>query len=302
MDVYVTSPQWEGYIIWYFFLGGIAAGSYAVAALAEVFGDEADRRGVRGAYYMAFPLICVCGLLLTVDLGRPERFWHMLIESETFRPMFKWWSPMSVGSWGLTVFGAFSSASFLGVLAEDGRLGLGPREKVAKLRRGLPGRVFALAGAGSAFFLGSYTGALLSATNQPIWANTTWLAPLFLASATSTGVAALILMIRWRFRDVSQELVDRLERTDTWAMVLEMGMLLAMAFSLGRLVVPAFGRWPGLLVPAFVLPVGLFLPLIVRKVAGARGVSWASLMILLGGFVLRAAIVGIPDSLLAKGP
>ena len=43
-----------------------------------------------------------------VDLGRPERFWHMMIQSETFRPMFKWWSPMSAGSWGLSAFGAFS--------------------------------------------------------------------------------------------------------------------------------------------------------------------------------------------------
>src|SRR5947209_79323 len=101
MNPYVADPHWHDLIIWYFFLGGIAAGSYALAALVELFGDEDDRRGVRAAYYLAFPLVCVCGMLLVIDLGRPERFWHMLLKSETLGPIFKWWSPMSVGSWGL---------------------------------------------------------------------------------------------------------------------------------------------------------------------------------------------------------
>ena len=95
MDPYVADPHWGGYIVWYFYLGGIAAGAYAVAAMAAIFGGEADRRATRPAHYIAFPLIAVCGAVLTVDLNRPERFWHMLIQSETFRPMFKWWSPMS---------------------------------------------------------------------------------------------------------------------------------------------------------------------------------------------------------------
>ena len=42
-------------IVWYFFLGGIAAGAYVIAALADLFGDAEDRRGVRVAYYIAFP-------------------------------------------------------------------------------------------------------------------------------------------------------------------------------------------------------------------------------------------------------
>src|SRR5207244_12367940 len=45
-----------------------------------------------------------------------------LIESNTFRPMFKYWSPMSVGSWALLIFGIFSLLSFLGALVEDNRL------------------------------------------------------------------------------------------------------------------------------------------------------------------------------------
>ena len=46
----------------------------------------------------------------------------MLIESNTYRPMFKYWSPMSVGSWALLIFGFFSFLSFLAALVEDNRL------------------------------------------------------------------------------------------------------------------------------------------------------------------------------------
>ena len=72
MDRYVADPHWGGYIIWYFYLGGIAAGAYALAALASLFGDESDRRASRAAHYLAFPLVSLCGPLLIIDLGRPE--------------------------------------------------------------------------------------------------------------------------------------------------------------------------------------------------------------------------------------
>jgi formate-dependent nitrite reductase membrane component NrfD len=295
MDRYVANPHWGEYIIAYFFLGGIAAGSYAMASLAALFGDETDRRATRVADYLAFPLVCVCGLLLVVDLGRPERFWHMMIASETFRPMFKWWSPMSIGSWGLSAFGGFSFVSFLGVLVEDRWIGgQALSERVARWRRSLFGKLFAIGGAGAAFFLGSYTGELLSATNQPMWSNTTWLGALFLASAASTGMAAMILGIHWRFRDVDHEALERLEWADGWAMAMEAAVLVAFAASLGGLARAAFTEWPGLLIPALVVPVGLVLPAILRRVGGPRGSVFGALLILAGGLVLRSAVVGIP--------
>jgi formate-dependent nitrite reductase membrane component NrfD len=300
MNRFVADPHWHSLIVWYFFLGGIAAGAYVMAALADLFGDAEDRRGVRGAYYLAFPLVNVCGVLLIWDLNRPERFWHMLIQSETWRPMFKWWSPISAGSWALSAFGAFSFASFVGVLVADGWLGRVPHAELAdRLRTGWTGRLFALGGAISAFFLGSYTGVLLGASNQPIWADTTWIGALFLASAASTGVAAMILLIRYRFRDVHERVVHRLESLDNWAIGLEIVLLGVLAWSLGSLAGDAFGRWPGVLVPAFVLPVGLVLPVALKWWDRTRWATVASVLVLVGGFALRMALVGIPPTLLA---
>ena len=57
---------------------------------------------------------------------------------------------------------------------------------------------------------------------------------MFLASAASTGVAAMILLVRWRLRDTPHEVLERLERVDAFAMVLELAMLAAFAASLGE--------------------------------------------------------------------
>jgi formate-dependent nitrite reductase membrane component NrfD len=206
---------------------------------------------------------------------------------------------MSAGSWALGAFGAFSFASFLGVLAQDGRLGLGRFAPLARrLRTGWVGRLFALGGAIAAFFLASYTGDLLTATNQPIWSDTTWIGPLFLASAASTGVATIVLANRRR--RVPAAVVERLEWLDAWAMILELVLIAAMAVSLGTLARVAFGRWPGLLIPAFVVPFGLLLPLLLRRVAKPWAGLAAALLVLGGGLALRAALVGTPAALLVS--
>jgi formate-dependent nitrite reductase membrane component NrfD len=299
MNPYVADPEWHGLIIGYFYLGGIAAGAYVTAVLADLFGDAADRQGVRVAYYLAFPLVSICGLLLICDLGRPERFWHMLVQSSTGWPMFKWWSPMSVGSWGLAAFGLFSFASLVGVLAEDGRLGLGRFSALAaRLRTGWTGRLFSMGGALSAFFLASYTGVLLGASNQPVWSNTTWTGALFLASALSTGIATIVLFERGLRLAVSEDALERLERLDSWAIVLELVVLLIMAVSLGKPAVAATRQWPGVLIPTFVLPVGLLAPLVLKGLNRSWVAIPASALVLVGGLALRAAIVGMPGPLL----
>ncbi|TMC51658.1 MAG: polysulfide reductase, partial [Chloroflexi bacterium] len=108
---FTTPPNWSWLVILYFFLGGIAGGSYFIAALLDLFGDVGDRPLARLGYYVTFPLVLVCALLLIGDLTRPEAFWHMLLQSQRLPlPIFKYWSPMSIGSWALLIFGAFAFA------------------------------------------------------------------------------------------------------------------------------------------------------------------------------------------------
>lgn len=288
----VASPHWEWWLVFYFFLGGIAAGSYFMAALIELVGTERDRELAKVSYYIAFPLIIVCTILLILDLGRPERFWHMLIQSQTFRPMFKYWSPMSIGSWALAIFGAITFLSFIGVLAEDGRLGLGRfRHLAARLHRGLVGTGFQLLGAGVGFFIAAYTGALLTATNQPFWSDSPFIAALFLASAASTGIATMILLSR---RRASHESIDRLEEADTWAIGLELVIIAIFLVSLGALAWPLITSSFGLLFLVVTVGLGLVVPLLLRFVPNAwssRTAIIASVLILIGGFTLRYSVL-----------
>ncbi len=299
MNLHVADPHWGVWIIAYFFLGGIAAGAYATAAMARLFGKRRDQDGVRAADYLAFPLVCLCGVILIIDLNRPERFWHMLMSSQTLMPIFKWWSPMSVGSWGLSLFAFFSGLSFLAVLVEDDWCYHPRLTWIYKTREGRLGKLISLVGLGSAFFLGSYTGVLLAATNQPGWVETPWLASLFLASSASTGLSAIALANRWFFREVSRSVLRHVERADRWAISLELIILCIYVWSLGsdnRRIL--FSDLPGWLIPWVVVPGGLLLPLALMSRHRRRGMGEvAAILVLTGGLILRYAIISIPGSL-----
>src|SRR5437016_9691496 len=161
----------------------------------DLFGKGHDRRLTQLGYLIAFPLVGLCGLVLTVDLGRPERFWHMLVQSETFRPMIKTYSPMSSGAWVLLLFSGCAFLSFLAALAERGRPDWPILRRLDPAARA--GRLLTAIGALLGLYLAGYTGALLSVTNRPIWADTSFLGLTFLVSGASTSAALLILLGSW---------------------------------------------------------------------------------------------------------
>ena len=92
---FTAAPHWRWLIVLYFFIGGIAGGSFFIASILYLFGRPTDRPLVRLGYYVAFVGAVISGLILIIDLHRPLRFWHMLFESKTGGIMFKYWSPMS---------------------------------------------------------------------------------------------------------------------------------------------------------------------------------------------------------------
>ena len=317
MNFFVADPEWGVWIIAYFFLGGIAAGSYFLAILIEWFGSEEDQALARIAYWIAFPLVVLCALFLTIDLNRPERFWHMLLKSEVTKaafaegfpfsaagwrlavraPAFKYWSPMSAGSWGLSVFGACAFASFLAAVWPE-------RWPGRWLRGRWPHRVLQVVGCAAGFFVASYTGALLSATNQPMWGDTVWLAPLFLASAASTSLAALGLIARWNSLG-TEGARARLEGAEPLALGLELVVLGAFVASLGDDLVPVLQTVRGNILIFGSLVVAVLVPLLLHARVGRRhwwGIPGAAACALLGGLLLRYGAVTTPGELLRRGP
>jgi protein NrfD len=288
--LFTAPPHWHWLIIFYFFIGGLAGGCFFLAALIDLFGRPEDRPIARLGYYIAFPAVVISGLLLIADLFVPSRFWHMLIEAKTLRPMFKLYSPMSVGSWALLVFGGFALLAFLAALAEAGRL------RWPWLMRarppGLLGTVVAIVGGLFAFFVAGYTGVLLAVTNRPIWADTPLLGLSFLVSAASTSAALLILLVPRRWWTLPG--VHALRRFDAIVLVIELIALVALIASLGSMARAWLNAWGALLFVGVVV-LGILIPLVLhlrgRPVGGDLATPVAAALVLVGGFIFRVVIV-----------
>src|SRR2546426_4645476 len=290
---FTASPHWRWLILAYFFLGGLAGGSYALAPLLDLFGKGRDRRLVHLGYLIAFPLVCVCGLVLTVDLGRPERFWHMLVQSETFHPILKVYSPMSTGAWALLAFGGCAFLSFVAVLAERGWL---DRPLLRQLSPpAFVGRLVTVIGALLGFYVAGYTGVLLAVTNRPIWADTTLLGLTFLISSASTSAALLTLL--GAQGGGSRDGIRALERLDASVLVLEGLAIAALVASLGRVAMVWLNGW-GLLLAGVMLG-GIGLPLLLHWRRPSRDSRWwiGPALVLLGGLTLRVVVVFSSDGL-----
>ncbi|MDX1624207.1 MAG: NrfD/PsrC family molybdoenzyme membrane anchor subunit [Gemmatimonadota bacterium] len=178
----VKPPVWTWEVPLYFFVGGMAGMAAVVAAAAYL--AAADPGLVRAAVWLAVGGSAVSTVLLVMDLGRPARFLNML-------RVFKWRSPMSVGAWTLSAFGAHAGAAAL--LLEWIGPAAPPAEVVPFLRV-----LLWLALAGAAVYgavLATYTGVLIGATVIPAWFSRHRGLPLhFGAAGLGSAAAALVLL------------------------------------------------------------------------------------------------------------
>jgi Polysulfide reductase len=166
----LKEPTWTWEIPVYFFTGGVAGASAGLAYLSDLRGNDVL---ARSAWTAALAGIGVSPALLISDLGRPARFFNML-------RMFKVTSPMSVGSWILSVSGTTTA-----IAAAHAWLGLFPR--LARVARPVAA-VFGLP-------LSTYTAALVANTSIPVWHDARRLLPFIFGSGAglSAGAACVLL-------------------------------------------------------------------------------------------------------------
>lgn len=165
----IKEPVWSWEIPCYFFTGGLAGASSGLGFLAGLAGN---RRLARTARLVALANAGVSPVLLISDLGKPGRFYNML---RVFKPT----SPMSVGTWILSLFGPAAGLAALGDV-----LGVSPR--LGRVSEG----VAALLGPA----LATYTAVLVADTSVPVWHEARQELPIVFAasSAASAGAAAVI--------------------------------------------------------------------------------------------------------------
>jgi formate-dependent nitrite reductase membrane component NrfD len=287
-DTFFTlRPHWDWLIVFYFFLGGISAGSYVFSAILDIFGRPTDRPLARLGYKIAMATVVLCPVLLIVDLTRPERFWHMMLQNNTMAPIIKTYSPISIGAWALLVFGAFVTVSWLGALAEEkqGLRGFG------FLGRGTLGKVIAAIGTLPGFFIAGYTGVLLNVTNRPVWADTPMLGALFLLS----GAAAAAALMGWLGeRRASPASVAWITKIAFWVALVELVTLVITALTLGSVGMRVWSGLPGIVLVVGVLILGLLVPLWAHAkptAFGPKTIAIGAALAVLGSFLLRVVFI-----------
>jgi Polysulphide reductase, NrfD len=166
----IKEPVWTWEVPWYFFVGGVAGASAPLGLGARLAGNH---RLATNAFAVSGVGVTLGVPLLVSDLGRPERFHHML-------RMFKVTSPLSVGSWILAGIGPAAAGA-----AVSDRLGIFPRlGRAAEVVAGLLGPALA-----------TYTGVLVADTAVPVWHAAGRELPFVFAgsAAASAGAAATVL-------------------------------------------------------------------------------------------------------------
>ena len=249
-------PVWKWEIATYFFLGGLSAGAYLLARMASRFGGKRYKDIEQAGTLIAAAAFIPCAPLLIRDLGDWKRFHYML---RVFKPK----SPMNLGSWVLTGYGAFVTLAALNEWRKSRkfttRCARDTEKHRGKTRRrgeeetsdnseptnSQPSTLNTVidaaldGGVPFALMLAGYTGVLLSTSATPLWARKNWLGRLFSASAVSTGVSAIELALQMKSPHAeAQPSHAPLKTIDTAAKVVEAVTLAGYLAEAGKFAAP----------------------------------------------------------------
>lgn len=166
----------------YLFAGGLAAGMFIVAAIADLLGIR-SRKALAASRIVAYgvvPILALAGIFLTAHLGKPERG----LGFPLFFTNYNSW--MTRGGW---IIGAAAPLMLLYAALWFFRVFPGLR------------RILGVIGIPLSILLAVYTGFLLSGAGYvPLWSQD-HLPALFLNSGINSGIAAagLLTLLAWRW-------------------------------------------------------------------------------------------------------
>ncbi len=185
-EAVVRPPVWTWEIESYFFIGGCGGMAGVIGTAALAFG-HADV--TRAAMWIAFVSAILSPVLLIMDLGRPMLFLNML---RVFKPQ----SPMSVGSWIVSLYGACAVPGAIAVELWQRHVfsgGLGTFVHVLAL--------LLVVGCGFwGMFLATYTGVLISVTTIPAWFLHRVMLPIHFGIAGLGSAAGLLELLGYRMK------------------------------------------------------------------------------------------------------
>lgn len=283
-------PIWGSIIAWYLFLAGLGGGAFVSAAIIRWRSPNAT--GLIRAGRIIAPIVVMVGLVLlifdaTAGFHNPLRFIFLLTNFG------------SVMTWGVVFLGAFVVVALIVAIMDL----TGHSAAVPKWLDFL--------GAALGICVAVYTGCLLGVNKTfPLW-NNALLPILFLVSAMSTGMAAVLLAGAIKYPKEFDK-VGYFKRFHFWFPVAELVLVASLMFVTAHNAYPAGtesvmsmlnGKYAPMFWLLFIL-IGLLLPIIMEAKelyfsshaaeASKTGVmvsAASDIGLLIGGFVLRLMIL-----------
>jgi len=304
-------------------MAGMAGGAYFAAFLIYLFGADEEKHLLKLATYVGVPLVLLGVLALVVDLGEPSRARNLFlglcplsweVVSGRGAESLRAWppslvlypiSPMSLGSWILVVWSVTAVALialwFAELVESPEEIG-GVVGEVAYLLRPLVPATKVLTWIGLVFavLMMTYTGVVLSVSSRALWQATFLVPSLFVTSATSAGVALLLIVTRLMEAAEPAAAMAQLRRALAVLIVMQLAVLLGFLLWLAAvgavqpLISGTLGLffWVGVVLIGLLVPLGLESSVWRRRTEAIEAMATASpVLVLLGGLVLRAVVV-----------
>jgi molybdopterin-containing oxidoreductase family membrane subunit len=214
--------SWAFYIGNFTFLVGVAAAAVLLVIPAYVYEWKPIKEVVILGELLAISAIAMCGLFVTVDVGHPERLWHLLPGPGNLNV------PSSLLAWDVVVLNGYL---LLNLVIVTYLLFSLYRRRTPNKRFFLP---LVLVSIPSAIAIHTVTAFLYNGMPaRPFW-NASILAPRFIASAFCSGPAVLLVLMQILRRFTRFEIPDaaiwKIAELMAYAMFVNLFLLVAEVF------------------------------------------------------------------------
>jgi Ni/Fe-hydrogenase subunit HybB-like protein len=214
--------SWGFYISNFTFMVGVAAAAVLLVIPAYVYQWKPIKEIAILGELVAVSAMVMCLMFVTVDLGRPDRFWHLIPKIGILN------FPQSLLSWDVVVLNTYLilNLTIAGTMLYSYYYRRQPNMKIIT-----PLLLFSIPAAISIHTVTAFLYNGLAA--RPFW-NASILAPRFLASAFCSGPAGMILMFqvirKWTKFKITDEAIFKIAELIAYAMFLNLFLLGAEVF------------------------------------------------------------------------
>ena len=214
--------SWGWYIANFTFLVGVAAAAVVLVIPYYLYDVKSLSNMVLIGEVMAVSAVSMCMMFIMLDMGSPERFWHLMPGIG----IFNW--PQSILTWDVIVLNAYLVLNLFVVVYALSKIYAGKSYKTGFIWP------FILLSIPAAISIHTVTAFLyLGVPARPFW-NAAVLAPRFIASAFCSGPAFMLIIFQILRKNTKIEIPDKalfkVGELITWAMACNLFFLITEIF------------------------------------------------------------------------